>query len=90
VTANEERFGAESPASAFSVAERLLDGVTLTPSQIAQLRAIDHKYQQSLYSMLHGARRAPTEAERSQLDDTAVRDIMEMLTPEQRTRCAPE
>jgi len=38
--------------------------------------------------MLHGDRRAPTEAERSQLDDTAAREIINMLTPEQRRRLA--
>jgi len=75
-----------SPASAFTVAERLLAGIPLTVSQSGRLRAIDHKYQQALYTMLAGARRPPTAAERSQLDDMAARDIMEMLTPEQRAR----
>jgi len=86
VTADEESSGSRSPAGAFSVAARLLNGMTLTPGQTAQLRAIDHKYQQSLHTMLKGAPRAPTEAERAQLDDTTAREIMEMLTPEQRTR----
>lgn len=86
MTADEEKGRSTSPASAFSLAQRLLGRVILTPGQIAHLRAIDHKYQQSLYTMLRGARRAPTEAERSQLDGTAAREIMEMLTPEQRTR----
>ena len=81
-----ESSGARSPASAFTVAERLLAGITLTVSQTGQLRAIDHKYQQSLYTMLEGARRAPTDAERSQLDDVAAHDIMLMLTAEQRAR----
>ena len=78
--------GARSPASAFTVAERLLAGIALTVSQTGQLRAIDHKYQQSLYTMLGGAHRAPTDAERSQLDDVATRDILLMLTAEQRAR----
>jgi Spy/CpxP family protein refolding chaperone len=64
----------------------MLGDITLTASQTAQLRAIDHKYQQCLYTMLEGARRAPTDAERSQLDDVAARDIMKMLTSEQRGR----
>jgi len=85
---DEESSGSRGPASAFSVASRILNPVTLTAGQMAQLRAIDHKYQQSLYTMLNGARRAPTEAERSQLDDAAARQIMEMLTPEQRSRLA--
>ena len=80
----EDSASRRSPASAFSVAEHLLGRLTLTPGQTAQLRAIDHKYQQSLYTMLSGARRAPTEAERSQLDAMAARAIIEMLTPEQR------
>jgi hypothetical protein len=88
VTADEESSRSGSPAGAFSVAARLLNGMTLTPGQTAQLRAIDHKYQQSLYTLLQAAPRAPTDAERAQLDDTAAREIMEMLTPEQRTRLA--
>lgn len=79
-----ERIGPPSPAGAFTVAARLLAGITLTVSQTSQLRAIDHKYQQSLYTMLEGAHRAPTDAERSQLDDSAAREIMKMLTAEQR------
>jgi hypothetical protein len=66
------------------VAARLLGSLALTPGQTAQLRAIDHQYQQSLYTMLQGAHRAPTDAERSQLDDRAAREIMGMLTGEQR------
>ena len=86
MTVDEENGKSGSPASAFSVAERLLGRVTLTTGQIAHLRAIDHKYQQSLYAMLDGARRAPTATERLQLDGAAAREIMEILTPEQRTR----
>lgn len=81
-----EESGARSPASAFTVAQRLIAGITLTVGQTAQLRAIDHKYQQSLYTMLEGARRAPTDAERSRLDAVAADDIMQMLTAEQRAR----
>ena len=81
-----EGISQRSPASAFTVAERLLAGITLTVYQTAQLRAIDHTYQQSLFRMLAGARRAPTAAEQSQLDEVAARDIMNMLTAEQR-RC---
>ena len=79
-----ESIGPRSPASAFTVARRLLADISLTVSQTGQLRAIDHEYQQSLYAMLDGARRAPTDAERSQLDDAAAHDIMKMLTGEQR------
>ena len=86
MASEEGRRGAQPPASAFTVAERLLAGITLTVSQAGQLRAIDHKYQQSLYAILGGARRAPTDAERSKLDDVAAADIMKMLTAEQRAR----
>jgi Spy/CpxP family protein refolding chaperone len=72
------------------VAKRLLASLALTPGQTAQLRAIDHKYQQSLYTMLQGDSRPPTNAERAQLDDCAAREIMNMLTPEQRNRVGRE
>jgi hypothetical protein len=86
VTPDREATGSRPPANAFSVAEKLLGSLSLTPGQMAQLRAIDHKYQQSLYTMLQGAIRAPTEAERSQLDATAAREIMDILAAEQRTQ----
>lgn len=79
-----ERSRMREPASACTVAAGLLPSIALTPSQTAQLRAIDHKYQQSLYTMLAGAPRAPTATEQSGLDDAAARDILNMLTPEQR------
>jgi hypothetical protein len=71
------------PAGAFTVAARILGSVTLSPQQVTQLRAIDRKYQQALFSVLDGAQRAPTNAEISPLDDIAARDILEMLTPDQ-------
>ena len=72
------------PTGAFTVAARMLRNVTLTTQQSGQLRAIDRKYQQALFTLLDGAQRPPTVAERSQLDEMAARDILEMLTPEQR------
>lgn len=70
--------------SAFSVAARLIgSAATLSPWQLAQLRAIDRKYQQALFALLDGAQRAPTLAEVALLDEMAARDILEMLTPEQ-------
>jgi hypothetical protein len=76
---DEEINGSPAPANAFSVAQKLLGSLALTPGQMAQLRAIDHEYQQSLYMMLQGARRAPTDAERAQLDERAAREITELL-----------
>ena len=84
MTSERESTGPQPSASAFAVARRVLAGITLSVGQTGQLRAIDHKYQQSLYTMLEGARRAPTDAERSLLDDSAADDIMKMLTAEQR------
>jgi hypothetical protein len=72
-----------APIGAFTVAARILGNVTLSPQQVTQLRAIDRKYQQALFSALDGAQRAPTSAEISPLDDMAARDILEMLTPDQ-------
>jgi len=86
MTADEEGGASRAPASAYSVAARILERITLTPSQTAKMRAIDHKYQQALYAMLGGADRAPTALERARLDDEAEREIMEMLTDEQRAR----
>ncbi|HKW47794.1 MAG TPA: hypothetical protein VJN70_10125 [Gemmatimonadaceae bacterium] len=72
------------PHGAYTVAERMLGNLALTPQQSGQLRAIDHKYQQALFTMLNGAQRAPTITEMSQLDEIAARDIRVMLTPDQR------
>lgn len=69
--------------SAFTVAARLLGNVTLSPSQLAQLRALDRKYQQALFNLLNGSQRAPTVGEISTLDESAARDILAMLTPDQ-------
>jgi hypothetical protein len=71
-------------AGAFALANRILGGLTLSMGQLAQLRVIDHKYQQRLFTLLDGAPRAPTTAEISLLDDDAVLEIVEMLTPTQR------
>ena len=73
-----------APHGAYTVAKRLLGDLALTPQQSGQLRAIDHKYQQALFAVLHGADRPPTIAETSPLDEMAAREIREMLTPEQR------
>ena len=69
----------KGPTSAFTVAARLCGNRTLSPQQMAQLRAIDRKYQQALFTMLDGAQRAPTSAEIAALDDMAASDIAEML-----------
>jgi hypothetical protein len=55
---------------------------------LTQLRAIDRKYQQALFTLLNGADRPPTSAEIAQLDEIARRDILDMLTPDQRIYAA--
>ena len=79
---------------AFSTAARILGGIELTPGQLAQLRAIDHKWQQRLFDLLHpagssGARREPTEAELEALRRGVTDDVLGLLTPEQRGRLRP-
>ena len=69
---------------AFAVARRMLGDLPLTVGQLTQLRAIDRKYQQALFTLLDGGQRPPTSAEIAPLDEIAARDILEMLTPEQR------
>jgi hypothetical protein len=78
-----EILSMSDPTSAFTVAARLLGNLTLSPVQMAQLRAIDRKYQQALFTVLSGAERTPTSTEIMELDGMATRDILAMLTPEQ-------
>ncbi len=80
--------------NAFSVASELLGDLELAPGQLAQLRAIDHKYQQRIYTLLHGGetpgptgtRRELTADEAGELRASLEKDILAMLTPEQRAR----
>ena len=83
VTHHREIVSMSNAMGAFTVAARLLGNLTLSPAQLAQLRAIDRKYQQALFTLLDGTQRAPTAAEISTLDDSAARDILAMLTPDQ-------
>ena len=73
---------------AFAVGARLLGDLRLSAWQLAQLRAIDRTYQQALFTLLDGGERPATSAEIARLDERAARDILEMLTPEQRQRVA--
>ena len=75
--------------NAYTLASELLKGVDLTPSQLAELRAIDVKYQQHLFALLHGgdagARAArPTPEQLAELRLMVESDLLRMLTPEQR------
>lgn len=76
--------------SAYEIAAKLLGDVSWSPGQLAELRAIDSKYQQRLFTLLHGERpdaahrERPTDDELSRLDAMAAADIRAMLTPDQR------
>jgi hypothetical protein len=41
------------PVDAFTVAAQMLGDIQLSPFQLAQLRAINRKYYQELYALLH-------------------------------------
>ena len=76
---------------AYEAAATLLGDLVLSAGQLAELRAIDHKYQQRLFTLLHQdgggavqAAREPTQAELSGLDAMVAADILAMLTPTQR------
>ncbi|MGH7504135.1 MAG: hypothetical protein ACRELX_00720 [Longimicrobiales bacterium] len=83
---------------AFTVAEELIPGIELSADQLAQLRAINHKYYSRLFALSRtpgtgpaptGATtphtpREPTAQEASELRATLVADLLALLTPEQR------
>jgi hypothetical protein len=73
---------------AFSVATELFGERPLSTGQLAQLRALDHRYWQAVYTMLHPEGEAPrpelTPAQRAELREMLVRAVREMATPEQR------
>ena len=83
---------------AFSIAAETIPGIELTAGQLAQLRAVNHRYHTRLYELTraHGAVRAPerrnapsvprelTAGEASELRAMLVDAILELLTPEQR------
>lgn len=83
--------------NAYTLAAELLGGVELSVGQLAELRAIDMKYQQRLFTLLHRsgadaagpsaparAEREPTAEELASLRETIESDLFDLLTPEQR------
>jgi uncharacterized protein YigA (DUF484 family) len=74
----------------FTLVERLLPGVDLTPSQLAQVRAANTKYYTELFALEEQARAAgrswtaPSAAERAALQAMLVDDLRSMLTDAQR------
>jgi hypothetical protein len=70
----------------FMMAEQMLgDLQVLSPGQLAQLRAINSKYQQRVFTLTRSgsAKRELTEGEISELEAMVRGDILAMLTPEQ-------
>jgi hypothetical protein len=63
----------------FAVASEMLEGVQLSSGQVAQLRAIDTKYQQRMFSLTRAgaspARREPTRDEIAELEAMIRADI---------------
>jgi Spy/CpxP family protein refolding chaperone len=85
---------------AFTVAAQMLGDVELSPAQLAQLRAINRKYYQELYTLLHesdgvanpiGARQeSGTKRTERELTEGEVADLRAMLTSDVRAILTPE
>jgi hypothetical protein len=72
--------------NAFTIAAELLGNISLSPGQLAQLRALDRKYAQRVYSLLHqpdAARQELTGSEAADLSAKLEADILPLLTPGQ-------
>jgi hypothetical protein len=73
--------------NALTMALEMLGNIELSPGQLAQLRALDRKYAQRVYTLLHdseaGTPRELTEAEAADLEDKLRSDVFALLTPEQ-------
>jgi hypothetical protein len=83
---------------AFTVAAELLPGIELSADQLAQLRAVNHRYYSRLFVLTQDpgssetgdpagtprSPRTPTAREASELRAMLVEDIRRLLTPEQR------
>jgi hypothetical protein len=69
------------------MAKELLGDLEPSPGQLAQLRALDRKYAQRVYSLLHESdipRQELTDGEAADLRAMLVSDILALLTPEQK------
>jgi Spy/CpxP family protein refolding chaperone len=72
--------------NALTMATEMLGNVELTPGQLAQLRALDRKYAQRVYTLLHDSEagtRELSEAEAADLEAKLRSDVHALLTPEQ-------
>jgi Spy/CpxP family protein refolding chaperone len=77
------------PMNALTLAAEILGDTELTPGQLAQLRALDRKYAQRVYTLLHsesGTARELSEAEAADLEAKLRTDVLAVLTPEQQSR----
>jgi hypothetical protein len=82
---------------AFTVADELIRGTRLTADQLAQLRAINHRHFSRMYALTRDttdaaargnvapAPRPLTRRETSQLRAMLVEDVLQLLTPRQRS-----
>jgi hypothetical protein len=74
--------------NAFTMLGDMLANLALSPGQLAQLRALNRKYAQRVYTLLHeseaGIPRELTEAEAADLHAKLRADVLALLTPEQR------
>jgi hypothetical protein len=75
--------------NALTTAAEILGNLELSPGQLAQLRALNRKYAQRAYTLLHPPNAAPreelTEAEAADLEAKLRSDILALLTPEQQS-----
>jgi Spy/CpxP family protein refolding chaperone len=75
--------------NAFTMLGDMLGNLELTPGQLTQLRALNRKYAQRVYTLLHeseaGTPRELTKAEAADLDAKLMADILALLTPEQQS-----
>jgi hypothetical protein len=72
--------------NALALAAEILGQVEPTPGQLAQLRALDRKYAQRLYGLVHDSadgsgRRELTEAEVARLGVQLEAEILDLLAP---------
>ena len=83
---------------AFSIAAELIPGIELTADQLAQLRAVNHRYYSRLFALSRtpdpdaprteagapAGGRQPTAREAGELRAMLVAEVRALLTPEQR------
>jgi hypothetical protein len=75
--------------NALTMATELLGDIELSPGQVAQLRALNRKYAQRIYTLLHPSDAPPreelSEPEAADLHVRLAADILALLTPEQQS-----